>query len=326
MIDRRGLLVAAAAFAGAGGAAWARPRARPAPAHDLTGTWTNAWYTKLERPKAFKALAATAAEAEAYEAPRRAHHGELISPKDLLGQNESEFPDNGPGLAHIRGEIRSSWIVDPPDGKIPWTAEARERLYIGKELPENYDNVEARETDERCLTTPGAVAPLLNSHDANLIQLVQTPGWLAIIGEKNHEVRLVRLGVADPGAEARAAGIRSWMGVSIGRWEGATLVVETTGLRAGVTKITDKVYLSDRSRVVERFTRTGPAEITYLFEVEDSALFTRPWRGEMVFRPAEGPIYEYACHEGNYSLPSILAAARQEEKAAATPPAAEAGK
>ena len=324
MIDRRRLLGAAAGFAGAGGvgAVWARPRARPLPTHDLTphdltGTWTNAWYTKLERPKAFKALVATAAEAEAYEAPRRAHHGELISPKDLLGQNESEFPDNGPGLARIGGEVRSSWIVDPPDGKIPWTAEARERLYIGKELPETYDNVEARETDERCLTTPGAAAPILNSHDANLIQFVQAPGWLAIVGEKNHDVRLVRLGAADPGAEARAAGIRGWMGVSIGHREGATLVVETTGLRPGVTKITDDVYLSDRSRVVERFTRTGPGEIRYLFEVEDPTLFTRPWRGEMVFRPAEGQLYEYACHEGNYSLPSILAAARQGNQPAA---------
>ena len=317
MIGRRRLLGAAAAFVGAGGvgAVWARPRARPLPPHDLTGTWTNAWYTKLERPKAFKALVATPAEAVAYETPRRAMHGELASPKDVLGQNESEFPDNGPGLARIRGEIRSSWIVDPPDGKIPWTAEARERLYVGKEPPENYDNVEDRDTDERCLTTPGAAAPILNSHDANLIQIVQAPGWLAIVGEKNHDTRFVRLEGAGPGSGpgsgAPEAGLGSWSGVSVGHWEGATLVVRTTGLRAGLTKIHDALRLSDHARVTERFTRTGPKEISYEFEVEDPTLFTRPWRAEMVFRPAEGLLYEYACHEGNYSLPSILSAARQ---------------
>src|SRR5438445_12052561 len=109
MIDRRGMLAAAAAWVGAGAARAGRRRPAPAPAKaptDLTGVWTNAWYTKLERPAAFKALAATPAEAAAYEAPRRAHGGELISKEDLLGQNESEFPDNGPGLARIRGELR----------------------------------------------------------------------------------------------------------------------------------------------------------------------------------------------------------------------------
>jgi len=97
----------------------------------------------------------------------------------------------------------------------------------------------------------------------------------------------------------------------VGHWEGATLVVVTTDLRPGLTKVSDELKLSDHARVVERFTRTGPREISYLFEVSDPTLFTQTWRGEMVFRPAEGPLYEYACHEGNYSLPSILAAARQ---------------
>ena len=303
--------------------AWSGPRegARDAPTgRDLTGVWTNAWYTRLERPAGFKGLVATTAEAEAYEAPRRALRGELNSPKDLLGQAQSEFPDNGPGLARIRGETRSSWIVEPANGKIPWTAAARERLHIGKEAPDNYDNVEARDTDERCLTTSGAAAPMLNSHDANLLQFVQTPAWLAIVGEKNHDTRIVRLpGRGSLGApeDPRAAGIRSWTGVSVGHWEKSTLVVETTGLRAGLTKIDDDLTLSDRARVTERLTRTGPAEITYLFEIEDPTLFTQPWRGEMVLRPAEGQIYEYACHEGNYSLPGILAGGRIGEPAAA---------
>ncbi|MFI4966660.1 MAG: hypothetical protein ACHP9T_14985 [Caulobacterales bacterium] len=305
MIDRRRMMAVAVACAAAG-AARAGPRRSPPPPGDLTGTWTNAWYTKLQRPKAFKALVATPAEAAAYEAPRRAHRGELITAEDVVGQNESEFPDNGPGLAPIRGELRSSWITDPADGRIPWTAEARAHVHIGRDS-DDYDNVEGRETDERCLTTAGGAAPIVNSHDTNLIQIVQTPGWVVIVGEKNHETRIIDLGNG-PGA-GQALG--NWLGASVGHWEGATLVVETTGLRPGLTKVSDELKLSDRARVVERFTRTGPKEISYLFEVSDPTLFTQAWRGEMVFRPAEGPMYEYACHEGNYSLPSILAAARQ---------------
>jgi hypothetical protein len=314
VIHRRAILAAGAAVLGAAGAGRAAkaPALAPVPA-DLTGTWTNAWYTPLQRPKAFKALVATPAEAEAYEKPRRAHNGELISPKDELGQDESEFPDNGPGLARIRGEIRTSWIVDPADGRIPWTAEAKKRLYIGiPDPPPDFDNVEARDTDERCLTANGDGAPLLNSHDANLMQIVQTPNWLAILSEKNHETRIVPIVGAGPPAPPAAPG--AIFGASTGRWEGQTLVVETTGFPKGLTKISDELSLTEQSKVVERFTRTGPAEITYLFEVSDPTLFTRAWKGEMVFRTAEGLLYEYACHEGNYAMPTILSGARKAEK------------
>jgi hypothetical protein len=311
MIDRRGLMAGLGALAAAApGGAFAR-RAAPA-ASGIEGVWTNAWYTKLQRPKAFKSLVPTLTEANAYEAPRRAHHGELVSKDDVLGQNESEFPDNGPGLARIRGELRTSWIVDPPDGRIPWTAAARQRMKLDKtpeERDSGFDNVEDRDTDERCLTTNSAGAPLINSHDANLLQIVVTKAHVAILTEKNGEMRIVRLGAAEPGP---ALGAR--YGVSLGRWEGKTLVVETTGLRPGLNKIADDLSLSEHAKVTERFTRTGPAEITYRFEVEDPTLFTQVWRGEEVFRPAEGRLYEYACHEGNYSLPGILAGGRRAAK------------
>jgi hypothetical protein len=311
MIDRRTILGAAAALAGAGGAAVAAPAVKSgAPSRDLTGVWTNGWYTWLERPKEFKTLVVTPAEAEAFEAPRRALNGDLLDPHDELGQATSEFPDQGPGLARIRGEIRSSWITDPPDGKVPWTDAARARVRPHAEPLENYDNVEERPTDERCLTASGAGAPILNSHDTNLIQIVQTADSVVIVAEKNHDARIVRIGQAPRPTES-SPGFSGWMGVSTGHWEGATLVVETAGLRPGITKLSDSLSLSDRSRVVERFTRSGPREITYEFEVSDPTLFTRPWRAEMIFRPAEGQLYEVACHEGNYSLPSILSAARQ---------------
>ena len=306
----------ALAAAGWAGTAWAGPGpATRAASANLTGVWTNAWYTRLERPKDFKLLAATPAEAEAFEAPRRAHRGELIVAQDEVGQAESEFPDNGPGLARIDGQIRTSWIVNPADGQIPWTKDGRARFKAFE--GERYDHVEQRPTDERCLTVPGAAAPMLNSHDANLLQIVQTADWLLIVGEKNHETRIVRLRAPHPGETPPPLG---WNGASVGRWEGATLAVETRGLRPGLTKISDELVLSDQARVTERFTRTGPAEIRYVFEVADPTLFTQVWTGEMVFRTAEGQLYEYACHEGNYSLPSILSAARQGRQPPAEPP------
>lgn len=293
------------------------PKAAPAAFGDLTGTWTNAWYTKLERPKAFKTLAVTPAEAEAYEQPRRELRGELHSKEDALGQNESEFPDNGPGLARIRGEIRSSWITGPADGRIPWTDAARKRLYVHAEGPDIYDNVEDRDTDERCLTNASGAAPLINAHDGNVLEIVQAPDAVVIVGEKNHETRIVP--IARPGEPDPSVGaLPSWNGVSVGHWEGKTLVVTTDHFRPGDTKLEDNIFITEHGRVVERFTRTGPREISYFFEVTDPTLFTQPWRGEQVFRPSEGRMFEYACHEGNYSLPTILNSARvaEREKAA----------
>ena len=179
--------------------------------------------------------------------------------------------------------------------------------------PEKYDHVEERPTDERCLTARGAGAPILNSPDTNTIQIVQTPGDIVIVSEKNHDARIIRMDGKAPAPWEP----RDWMGVSVGRWQGRVLVVETTGRRAGLTR-TGGLTLSGAGRVVEAFERTGPAEITYRFTVEDFSLYTRAWRGEMVFRPAGGLLYEYACHEGNYSLPSILSAARQAETAVET--------
>lgn len=288
----------------------------PPPQADLTGTWTNGWYTQLQRPPEFKALVATPEEAEAYEAPRRALGGMIVRKDDELGQAEAEFNDMGPGLARIRGEIRSSWITEPADGRIPWRDDIKTALRIGQPPLEEYDHVEQRPNDERCLTARGAGAPILNSPDTNYIQIVQTADHVVIVSEKNHDARIVRLGAAiGPVAPG------GWMGVSVGRWEGATLVVTTQGYRPGLTR-GNGLTVSEKTRVTERFTRTGPREIAYLFEVEDPSLYTSVWRGEMVFRKEDALMYEFACHEGNYALGSILAGARQAEQAAAAAAAA----
>lgn len=307
MIHRRNIL-AAAVLAGAGLASSARAVDRRWKGRELTGTWTNASYTRLERPSALTSLVVSPSEAEAFEAPRRALNGALVTPEDLVGQATSEFPENGPGLARIGGEIRSSWIVDPADGRIPWTDEARRRLKLGERPVENFDNVEARPTEERCLTAAGAGAPILNGYGTNLIQIVQTPDSVVIVSEKNHDARIVRLAGA---LRPLRAGLSGWLGASSGRWEGATLRVETVGLRPGLTKIASGLWLSDRARVVERFTRKSFDEIHYVFDVEDTSLFKAPFRGEMPFHRTDGQVFEFACHEGNYSLRSILSAARQ---------------
>ncbi len=291
--------------------------AGPAVAADdeLTGVWTNAWYTQLERPKELKGLVVTQAEAEAYEAPRRALSGFLPSPLDDLGQAESEFVDQGPGLARIRGEIRSSWIVDPADGRIPWKPEALEARKAARKTAFLTSDIHSRVTDDRCLTVAGAAAPMINSPENNNLAIVQTPGTVVFVGEKNHEYRVVRMDEAarlQPEPSSR-------LGSSVGRWEGKTLVITTTGWPPGLMDNFYGVTLTERAKVTERLTRTGPAEIAYLFEVEDPNLYTRPWRGEMVFRPG-GPIFEFACHEGNYAMTNMLNAARMEEEAKAKVP------
>jgi hypothetical protein len=155
--------------------------------------------------------------------------------------------------------------------------------------------------------------PIVNSHDGNVLEIVQAPGWLAILGEKNHDLRIIEL----PGAAPAPSVPSDWHGRSVGRWEGATLVAVTQGFRAGLTKVRDGLFLTQQARVTERFTRTGPGEILYAYAVEDPELFTQTWRAEVVFRRAEGRLFEYACHEGNYGLPDILTAARRAEAAGA---------
>jgi hypothetical protein len=278
-------------------------------ADELTGVWTHAWYTRLERPKEFKTLVISPDEAKAYETPRRALSGALPSPPSALGQAESEFMDQGPGLARVRGQIRSSWIVDPADGQIPWKPGALEKLTATRKAASNTSDIENRRTDDRCLTVTGASAPIINSPEANILTIVQTRDAVILAGEKNHEYRIVRLGMAanaplDPASR---------LGSSVGHWEGKTLVVTTSGLRDGVQDNIYGVALTEKAKITERFTRTRPTEISYAFEVEDPNLYARPWRAEMVFRPG-GPMYEFACHEGNYAMTGMLNASRMEEQ------------
>ena len=286
-------------------AAAAPAGARPAPAMpDLEGLWTNGTYTELERPKELKALVITPAEAKAWEA-KLAPAGGVNVGDDALGQATSEFPESGAGLLRINGEIRASVIIDPADGQLPYTSAAKAALRIEPKRPRGYDDVEARPQDERCLSTDSNGAPIIPSADTNTLRILEAPGQIVLLSERYHDARIVRMNVArDPRWPA------SWMGDSVGRWEGRTLVVETRNFRAGYTERGGPLVMSPTSVVTERFTRTGPGELHYAFSVTDPFLFTQTWRGEYVFTPSPGAIFEYACHEGNYSLTNILAAAR----------------
>ncbi len=320
----RNVLVLSLLLAGAAQAqAYKAPRtAFGAP--DLQGVWDNDAMTPLQRPKVFTSLVATPEAAAAYEKQRMGRYEKTIAPVDPDdpapppdGVEDDARADRPAGMARIRGEIRTSWIVEPADGRLPYTPSGRAEAdkMLKDELV--YDHPEGRPFDERCLLGGGGgVAPPIINRD--LVQIVQTREHVVLMGENNHEARIVRLG----DRRHLPAAVRPWMGDPIGWWEGDTLVVETTNLNArDAWRWTsgEFIRLTAAARIVERFTRTAPDEILYSYVVDDPGAYTQPWRGEMPFRATQAPIFEFACHEGNYALTNILAGAREQERVAREP-------
>ena len=295
--------LAASADARPAAGAYRAPRTASG-APDLQGVWTNSSMTLLQRPANAPNLLATPAEAAALEASFRALLGELVSPT---------ADPNAPAPPVVNGQSRASWIVDPPDGRLPFTDAGRQARTAANR--ETFDGPEGRPLSERCLAGVGSPGgpPMLNTAFNANYQIVQTPDQVAILVEMNHDVRIVRLADRRHLPEA----IRTWMGDSVGWWEGDTLVVETTNLdpRGLIVTPGGGFPYSPRMRIVERFTRTAPDQILYEFTVDDPATFKRTWSAQMPMRAAKGPIYEYACHEGNYSLPNALSGARTQERA-----------
>lgn len=284
----------------------------PAPAKhpDLSGLWSTASLTSEERDDAFKTLTVSEADAAAYEKKHRGRPPE--DPEDTVGGAESEWWETDVGLARIRGQVRTSWIVSPADGKRPVTAQAKAFGKANRERSKvNFDNPEGRGRSERCLES-GAIPPLENGGYNDNYQFVQTGDALMIYAEWMSTWRIVRIG----DAHHLPAGLRVPGGDSIAHWEGDTLVIETTNFLPRDINAPNGDASADM-KVVERLSRVSPDELGYAFSVTSPARYTQTWMGEVAFRATKGPIYEFACHEGNYGLANMLAGARHAEAMAA---------
>jgi hypothetical protein len=292
---------------------------------DLQGEWSNLSLTKLERPSAFNGLIVKDADAKAYIARRNARLSGIAtasSPGPPAGQDvgeaTTEFPDRDVDFMRIAGERRSSILVDPADGRLAFTPAGAQQAAAALEADEHdFSGPEARLPNERCLLAPeGAEGPPIIGEPQNAnYQIVQTRGEVAILSEMIHDVRIVRIGAKHP-----TAATHPWMGDSIGWWDGDTLVVETVDQNIGGARRLvgpGVFYVSPAAKVIERFTRISPTQLRYDFTVEDPAIYTQTLRGEAVMTTTQAPIYEYACHEGNYALANILAGARKAERDAA---------
>ncbi len=176
-----------------------------------------------------------------------------------------------------------------------------------------FDNPEDQTVTTRCVASENGGAPSLNGPDGNFLRIVQVPGYVLLLAEKYNDVRIVRL----RDTAHQPAAMQSWLGDAVGRWEGETLVVESTNLCPSTPARYGRLKVSPQTTVVERFTRVSSSELLYEFTVADPSLYSRPWRAEMPFLRAKAPMYEYACHEGNYGMTNILAGARAEERKAA---------
>ena len=311
---------------------------------DIEGIWSNATTTRLERPATFgDRLALTPDELASTEKATQERNARQNKVTDKATfdnwKTEALKPDNSdecrsgsrgtacgynagwtdPGdlVMRVGGQPRTSFITFPADGKIPPRIASAGRA-AGAETGEGgpaqtragqNDNPEGRSLAERCILMGAMSGPVMTPGlYNNTYRIVQSKDTVAIWVEMIHDVRLVHVG-----AKHRTDGVRSYMGDSIGWWDGDTLVVETTGYQKG-----QNLRGGDENmKVTERFTRVGPNRLHYGFKVEDPTVWAQPWGGEYEFG-ATSAIYEYACHEGNYGLEGILAGARDEERTAAS--------
>lgn len=301
------------------------PPRTPSGKPDFQGVWTNASITTLQRAGRYDELVIPEDQLAAVTAahPQNVRQatddnlqaGELLDGSDLaMGRGYNAFwIDPGSSFGRVRGEYRSSWIIDPSDGRIPYSEQGQQLRSEFREKFSSNDGPEGRALGERCLIGFGGTGgpPMLNVLYNNHYRFVQTDDYLMIMVEMNQDARIIPIG-----GEHRPAELQQWLGDSIAWWEGDTLVVETVSLhpqQAG----SGQVNLSDEGKVIERFTRYSDDQILYEFEVDDPVYYTQVWRGEMSFNASDDRIYEYACHEGNYGLPGILMGARREEADAA---------
>jgi hypothetical protein len=290
----------------------------PAQHADLSGIWNSATATPLERPARLKdKLFFTPQEAADFE--RQAAARNVESESESRSQNVGTYNTAWRefGLKIVK-TLRTSIVTDPPDGRIPpltraAAAEKRRRMDLLRHPSSSKD----LGLQDQCVSFTTAVPPMIPySYNSNY-QFIQTAHELVIQVEMIHDTRIIRL----DGRPHLPSNVRLWLGDSIGHWEGATLVVDTTNFNDGPGYFGDAggMFGTDRNlHVVERFNLLDATTLLYSFEVDDATAYTRPWKGELTMARAAGPIYEYACHEGNYALPNLLNAFRAGERGPGT--------
>lgn len=312
---------------------------------DLTGLWTNASLTPLSRAQGQKTLVVTEAEATKIAAntglagisandPDFNNSGYSDPNKGAPPKGGDDFGLKGydkfwvqPGekLAIVKGEFRTSNIIDPPNGQLPFKDPAGQmkramegfRVYMTGQAP--YEGPEEPTISERCLIGfgqtggPGMLSVLYN----NNYRFVQTPDHMMILVEMAHDARIVPIfKTADEARKGhRPDAITPWLGDTVGWWEGDTFVMETINVHP-LQAVDQSFPLSPKGVVTERLTRTGEKDIFYEFSVNDPETYTQPWKAELSFYPSNS-LWEYACHEGNYGMIGILAGAREKERQAA---------
>ena len=290
---------------------WTAPRT-PDGQPDLQGFWNNTTYTPLQRPTGVNKEFYTAEEAVEMIKKAAAAEAEQTVPGTVedvhydftqFGLDRSQAP--------LAQNLRTSLIVDPADGKLPpLTDEGRRRQTARAEARKRAggptDAVQNQSLSVRCILMDRNGPPMLAGAYNNNYQIVQAPGYVMILVEMLHGPRIIPI----DGRGQLPPAIRQLEGSSRGRWEGDTLVVETTNF----TDLTGFQGSSEHMRLTERFTRVDADTLLYRFTVDDPATWTRPWSAEVPWRKAVGPLFEHACHEGNYGLYNTLAGARAQDK------------
>lgn len=313
------------------GAEWVLQRT-PDGQPDFQGIWSNATQTRLERAvelgekRAYSSEEAQAIELRAREGVARSlapSAADRAPPTDgnVASAYNSFWLERGTDIALIDGEYRTSMIIAPANGRIPWLPEQeRQPTQLQRWLSQPgvgpFDGPELQTIGERCLlfwdfrtSNSSAGPPMMPMIYNNNYQIVQSPGYVLIYAEMMHDARIIRLD-----KDHHSSPMMQWMGDSVGRWEGDTLVVVTKNMHPQQSHFGS----SDALVVTETFRRTSESDIVYSFTMEDPLVYSEPWTAEMVWKNAteDGRIYEYACHEGNYALSGILAGARVQEKEA----------
>jgi hypothetical protein len=308
---------------------------------DLNGTFTNMSLTGLTRPEGVEPLVVNADLAQQIadgtpiagiapgdfdeSAPAESPNGAPPAGSidfGLRGYN-SFWTDPGSQLANVMGEFRTSYIIDPPNGQIPRLEEPlvdlNRKSFGYRYLTGIGDNSgpEALPLAERCLigfgntAGPGMMGTLYNS----TYQFVQTDDYVTVLVEMAHDARIIPTFDSEEEARAnrRPSVLQQWFGDSVGWYDGDTLIVETVNINPQQMQ-QSSVPISAAGKITERFTRYSDTEIVYQFTVDDSNLYSQPWTAELSFHATDGRLYDYACHEGNYAMPGILAGARRSER------------